>query len=109
MPINKYYSPIGDRILVEPHEKESINKENVSMPMSRPSEYNEPKEEAIKSECLKGTVVAVGKGSKEEPITVKVGDVVYYEKWCGLSIEIEDEEYMIIRQYNVLMRESPVE
>ena len=76
------------------------------MPMHRPDGMDEPKEEEIKNDCLKGTVVAVGTGTKEEPMEVKVGDVVYYEKWCGLSVDVEDETYVILRQYNILMRET---
>lgn len=109
MSLNVQYKPIGDRILIQPVEKEKINKENTIMPMYRPEGIEQPSEDKYEEQCYKGTVIATGNGTKEEPMNVKVGDVVFYEKWCGMHIEIDEEDYVILRQWNVLMKETKIE
>src|SRR3990167_2894025 len=102
------YKPFGDRILIKPSNKEGINKENTSMPSMRPMGMCEPCTDKIEEECYSGTVLAVGSGSKEEPMKIKIGQIVYYEKWAGLHLEIDKEDYCIIRQYNVIMTKDGI-
>ncbi|MFM6994910.1 MAG: co-chaperone GroES, partial [Sediminibacterium sp.] len=45
-----------------------------------------------------GTIVAVGNGKKDEPITVKVGDSVLYGKYSGTEITIDGKDYLIMRE-----------
>jgi chaperonin GroES len=47
-------------------------------------------------------VVAVGSGKKDEPMTVKVGDTVLYGKYSGTEINLEGEEYLIMRESDIL-------
>ena len=49
-----------------------------------------------------GTVVAAGPGKKDEPMEVKVGDVVIYGKYAGTEVKLGNEEYTIVRQSDIL-------
>ena len=51
---------------------------------------------------LKGEVKAVGNGTKDEEMVVKVGDNVLYGKYAGTEIELEGEKYLIMRQSDIL-------
>ena len=64
------FKPLGDRVLIEAAPSEENGKWNLH------SSYN-------KEKPLKGTVIAVGKGKKEEPMTVKNGDTVLYGQYSG--------------------------
>ncbi len=50
----------------------------------------------------KGSVIAVGGGKKDEPMTVKVGDTVLYGKYAGTEINIEGEDLLIMRESDIL-------
>ena len=50
----------------------------------------------------RGTVVAVGAGKKDEPMTVSVGDTVLYGKYSGTELTLEDKDYMIMRESDIL-------
>ena len=71
--------PLADRVLIEP----------------APAETTTEKPQ-------KGTVVAVGAGTKENPITVKVGDVVLYGKYSGTELKLEGKSYLIMRENDLL-------
>jgi chaperonin GroES len=58
--------------------------------------------DTAKEKPQKGTVVAVGDGKKDEPMTVKVGDTVLYGKYSGTELSLENEEYMIMRESDIL-------
>ena len=49
----------------------------------------------------KGTVVAVGTGKKDEPMTVKVGDTVLYGKYAGTEVSVDGHEYLIMRESDI--------
>ena len=57
---------------------------------------------AIKSKTNEGTVVAVGPGKKDEPMTVKVGDSVLYGKYAGTEITVDGENYLIMRESDIV-------
>ena len=57
--------------------------------------------DTAKEKPQRGTVVAVGDGKKEEPITVKVGDEVLYGKYAGTEITYEGKEYLIMRESDI--------
>ena len=50
----------------------------------------------------KGKIVAVGAGTKENPITVKVGDTVLYGKYAGTELKLEGKSYLIMRENDLL-------
>jgi chaperonin GroES len=57
--------------------------------------------DTAKEKPMKGEVVAVGPGKKDEPMTVKVGDKVLYGKYSGTEINVDSEEYLIMRESDI--------
>ena len=57
---------------------------------------------AAKEKPLKGEVVAVGHGTKDEEMVLKAGDTVLYGKYAGTELEVEGKKYLIMRQSDVL-------
>lgn len=58
--------------------------------------------DTAKEKPLKGSVIAVGNGTKDEEMVLKTGDTVLYGKYAGTEIEIDGEKYLIMRQSDVL-------
>lgn len=58
--------------------------------------------DSAKEKPLKGKVVAVGHGTKDEEMILKEGDVVLYGKYSGTEIEFEGTKYLMMRQSDVL-------
>ena len=57
--------------------------------------------DTAKEKPQRGTVVAVGEGKKDEPMTVKVGDSVLYGKYAGTELSYEGKEYLIMRESDI--------
>ncbi|MGB2135657.1 MAG: co-chaperone GroES [Flavobacteriales bacterium] len=81
---------MADRVVVEPAAAEETTASGIIIP------------DTAKEKPQKGTVVAVGDGKKDEPMTVKVGDTVLYGKYSGTELSLEDNEYMIMRESDIL-------
>ena len=81
--------PLADRVLVEPAEAEEVTASGIYIP------------DTAKEKPQKGTVVAVGNGKKDEPMTVKEGDQVLYGKYAGTEITVEGKEYLIMRESDI--------
>lgn len=81
--------PLADRVLVEPAAAEEKTASGIIIP------------DSAKEKPQKGSVVAVGTGKKDEPITVKVGDQVLYGKYAGTEITVEGKEYLIMRESDI--------
>jgi len=82
--------PLADRVLVEPKEAETKTASGIIIP------------DNAKEKPQKGTVVAVGNGKKDEPLTVKVGDTVLYGKYGGTELKLEGKDYLIMREGDIL-------
>ncbi len=82
--------PLADRVVVEPAAAEETTASGIIIP------------DTAKEKPQKGKVVAVGDGKKDEPMTVKVGDTVLYGKYSGTELSLEDEDYMIMRESDIL-------
>ena len=82
--------PLADRVIVEPSAAEDKTSGGIIIP------------DTAKEKPQKGTVVAVGPGKKEEPLTVKVGDIVLYGKYTGTEITLDDKEYLIMRESDIV-------
>lgn len=81
--------PLADRVLVKPAvAEEKIG--GIIIP------------DTAKEKPLKGEVLAVGNGTKDEDMILKVGDVVLYGKYSGTEVDIDGETYLIMRQSDVL-------
>ena len=81
--------PIADRVLVEPSQAETTTASGIIIP------------DTAKEKPQKGTVVAVGTGKKDEPMTVKVGDTVLYGKYAGTEVSVDGNEYLIMRESDI--------
>ncbi len=87
---NPTIKPLADRVLVEPLEAETKTASGIIIP------------DTAKEKPQKGTVVAVGPGTKDEPLTVKVGDSVLYGKYSGTELKLEGTEYLMMRESDIL-------
>ena len=85
--------PLKDRVLIEPMEVEEKTSSGIIIP------------DSAKEKPQKGTVVAVGEGKKDEPMTVKEGDTVIYGKYSGTEITIDGKDYLIMREEDILLKE----
>jgi chaperonin GroES len=86
---NVNVTPLADRVLVEPAAAESKTASGLYIP------------DSAKEKPQKGTIVAVGSGKKDEPLTVKVGDTVLYGKYSGTEITVDGTEYLIMREADI--------
>ena len=87
---NPTIKPLADRVLVEPLEAETKTASGIIIP------------DTAKEKPQKGTVVAVGPGTKDEPLTVKVGDTVLDGKYAGTELKLEGTEYLMMRESDIL-------
>ena len=81
--------PLADRVLIEPATAETTTASGIIIP------------DSAKEKPQKGTVVAVGTGTKDEPLTVKVGDTVLYGKYAGTELAVEGNDYLIMRESDI--------
>jgi chaperonin GroES len=82
--------PLADRVLVIPAPAEERTIGGIIIP------------DTAKEKPLKGEVVAVGNGTKDEEMIVKVGDTILYGKYAGTELELEGTKYLIMRQSDIL-------
>ena len=82
--------PLGDRVLIEPTAAEEVTMGGIIIP------------DSAKEKPLKGTVLAVGNGTKDEEMVLKKGDTVLYGKYAGTEVKLDDETYLIMRQGDIL-------
>jgi chaperonin GroES len=81
---------LADRVLVEPLAAEQKTASGIIIP------------DTAKEKPQRGKVIAVGKGSKDEVMELKVGDEVLYGKYAGTEISITGKDYLMMRQSDVL-------
>ena len=82
--------PLADRVLVEPAAAETRTSSGIIIP------------DTAKEKPQKGNIVAVGPGTKDNPITVKIGDVVLYGKYSGTELNHEGKDYLIMKENDIL-------
>ncbi len=81
--------PLADRVLIVPAPAEE-KVGGIIIP------------DTAKEKPLRGKVVAVGNGTKDEEMVLKVDDMVLYGKYAGTELELDGEKYLIMRQSDVL-------
>lgn len=91
--------PLGDRVLVKPLTQEEVSKGGIILP------------DTAKEKPQRGKVIAVGPGRLDEEgkriaMEVKKGDKVIYAKYAGTEIKEGDEEYLILRESDILAKFS---
>lgn len=82
--------PLGTRVVIEPKEAETMTAGGLYIP------------DNAKEKPQQGAVVAVGPGSKDEAMELKVGDVVLYGKYAGTEVTVDGNKYLIVKQSDVL-------
>ncbi|GIV89110.1 co-chaperone GroES [Chloroflexus sp.] len=88
--------PLGDRVVVKPVEREEKTKTGIFLP-----------DTASKERPMEGTVLAVGEGRRDDdgkliPMSVKVGDRVIFAKYSGTEFKLDDVEYLILSEKDIL-------
>ncbi|MBL6667374.1 MAG: co-chaperone GroES [Crocinitomicaceae bacterium] len=83
------FKPLADRVLIQPAAAEQKTTSGIIIP------------DTAKEKPLKGTVVAVGPGKKDESMTVKVGDAVLYGQYSGTELKIENGEFLIMKESDI--------
>lgn len=82
--------PLADRVLIKPAEAEKTTASGIVIP------------DSSEKKPVRGTIVAAGKGTKDEEMVLKEGDRVLYGKYAGTEVEDGDTKYLIMRQSDVL-------
>ena len=82
--------PLADRVVIEPQEAQTKTASGLFIP------------DTAKEKPQQGTIVAAGPGKKDEPMEVKVGDMVLYGKYAGTEVTVDDKKYLIIKQSDIL-------
>ncbi|MBI4282160.1 MAG: co-chaperone GroES [Chloroflexi bacterium] len=93
------FQPFGDRVVIKPIEREEVSPGGILLP------------DTAKEKPQEGKVVAVGPGRTAEDgkhiaMESKVGDLVVYSKYAGSEIREDGEEYLIVRESDILARIS---
>ena len=83
-------TPLADRVLVQPSAAETKTASGIIIP------------DTAQEKPQKGSIVAVGKGTKDNPITVKKGDLVLYGKYAGTELNYDGEDYLIMKESDIL-------
>ena len=84
--------PLADRVLVKPAAAEEKTVGGIIIP------------DSAKEKPLRGTVLAVGNGTKDEQMVLKEGDTILYGKYAGTELEFDGEKLLIMRQSDVLAK-----
>ena len=82
--------PLSDRVLIEPVAAEEVTVGGIII------------HDTAKEKPLRGTVKAVGNGTKDEAMVVKEGDLVLYGKYAGTELEVDGVKYLMMRQSDIL-------
>lgn len=83
------FNPLADRVLIEPAPAEQKTASGIFIP------------DTAKEKPLNGTVIAVGSGKKDEPMTLKAGDSVLYGQYSGTEIKIDGKNYLIMKESDI--------
>jgi chaperonin GroES len=83
------FKPLADRVLIEPIAAEQKTASGIFIP------------DTAKEKPLTGTVVAVGTGKTDEPMTVKMGDSVLFGQYSGTEMKLDGKTYLIMRESDI--------
>jgi chaperonin GroES len=89
--------PINDHVIVEPITEDEVTKAGIVIPDTVDKEKPE-----------KGEVIAVGEGKlldngQRAPMSIKVGDIIMFKKYSPDEIKIEDKEYLVISEGDIMV------
>tara|TARA_B100001741_G_C16464587_1_gene556916 strand:+ start:752 stop:1021 length:270 start_codon:yes stop_codon:yes gene_type:complete len=83
-------NPLADRVLVEPSAAETKTASGIIIP------------DTAQEKPQKGKIIAVGPGTKENPVTLKVGDQILYGKYSGTELKHDGIDYLIMKESDIL-------
>jgi len=91
--------PLADRVVIKPTEREEVTKGGIILP------------DTVKEKPQEGEIIAVGPGrlgedGKRIVLDVKVGDKVLYARYAGTEIKVDDEDYVILRENDILAKRT---
>ena len=93
--MNKKIRPLSDRVVIEPREMETKTAGGIYIP-----------DTADKDKPIQGTVIAIGNGKyiegKLTPLQVKIGDVVLFGKYAGTNVKLDDSEFLVMREEDIM-------
>ena len=84
------FKPLADRVLVEPEAAEEKTASGIIIP------------DTAKEKPQRGKIIAAGPGTKENPVTLKAGDIVLYGKYAGTELQHEGVDYLIMKESDIL-------
>jgi chaperonin GroES len=89
------FRPLHDRIVIRRIEAEAKSAGGIIIP------------DTVKEKPIQGEVIAVGPGGRDEggkriPIELEAGDRVLFGKWSGTEVKIDDDEYLIVKESDVM-------
>ncbi len=84
------FKPLADRVLIEPAAAETKTDSGIYIP------------DSAKEKPQQGTVIAVGKGTKDHEMTVQANDTVLYGKFSGTELKLDGKDYLIMREDEIL-------
>ncbi len=95
MAFNGSLTPLGDRVVVLPSKRDEVTASGIVLP------------DTAKEKPQRGEIVAVGKGRLDDdgdriPLEVSSGDVVLFAKYAGTEFKLDDEEYLILSEKDIL-------
>jgi chaperonin GroES len=83
-------TPLADRVIIQQAEAETTTASGIIIP------------DTAQEKPQKGTIIAVGKGTKDNPMTVKAGDNILYGKYAGTELKHNGSDYMIMKESDIL-------
>ena len=95
MTLNGNLTPLGDRVVVKPSQRDEVTKSGIVLP------------DTAKEKPQRGEVIAVGKGRYDEdgdriPMEVSAGDKVLFAKYAGTEFKLDDDEFLILSEKDIL-------
>ena len=89
------FKPLNNKLLLKTIKSNNKTNKGIILPYT------------LKERQIKGKVIAIGSGKKNDkgesiPLEVKIGDIIIYQKWSGTNIKINEEEFLIIKETEVL-------
>lgn len=95
MALNGNLTPLGDRVVVKPSQRDEVTKSGIVLP------------DTAKEKPQRGEVIAVGKGRYDEdgdriPMEVSAGDKVLFAKYAGTEFKLDEEEFLILSEKDIL-------
>jgi chaperonin GroES len=83
-------TPLADRVIIKQAAAETTTVSGIIIP------------DTAQEKPQKGSVIVAGKGTKDNPLTVKSGDTVLYSKYAGNELKHEGEDYLIMKESDIL-------